>query len=98
MNNTIETLNNIGEKKFAKTILPVKDFAMYETLNIKRCERKLTMYGLRIMLELEDYITFLPIKYNYISDDVIKDLSSGLYCIKKVPDGIYYKIVFEKKK
>lgn len=56
------------------------------------------------MLELENHIVFLPSKYDYISDDHIKDLSKGGYCIKKEPNNNnntnnsnYYKIVFEKK-
>lgn len=99
MNNTLETLNNIEGRKSLKIVLTLKDFPFNDALKIEKCERKLTPYGLRIMLELEHQVVFLPERYSYIPEETIKELCTGQYYIKKVlSNGIYYKFVFDNKK
>lgn len=96
-NDVLDLLNDIGrKKKYLKTILSIKDFEYNKPLKIIGCERKITIYGMKIVLDLEEHIMFLPEKYIFITDEVLRQLTTGKYSIKKATDdGIHYNLVFE---
>lgn len=85
-------MNNIGERKFEKSILSLKDIPANEPLRIIKCVRKVTTFGVKTILELEKHVVFLSEKYSFIPDDVIEQLSSGNYNLNKSFEWILLQI------
>ena len=55
-----------------------------------------TTNGLKIIIELEAQIIFLPDKCTNVPKEVIYDLLTGNYYLQKIMNGINYKLIFEK--
>ena len=74
--NKFENLNN-------KTILHIKDMENMKSYPILKAAKTTTKYGESIQIDVQNYIIFLPARYNSLLDEDILELSSGKYCIRK---------------
>lgn len=66
-----------------KSIIHIKDLDDSIKYNILKAKRVTTKYGATIQLELENNIMYLPNRYNALTDNEIKDLSSEKFQIQR---------------
>lgn len=68
-----------------KPILHTKDMEDLKLYKILKAIKMKTKYGESIQIETENYVIFLSKRFNLITEEEIKEMSSGNYFIKKVP-------------
>lgn len=68
-----------------KPILHTKDMEDHKLYKILKATKMNTKYGESIQLETDNVVIFLSKRFNLITEEEVKELSSGNYFIKKVP-------------
>lgn len=97
MSNTLNYLNNIKNKSpYLKQITPLKQIPLNEKIRILKCSKKITKFGPKTMMELENCVIFLPEKYTNLPEEVMNDMSTGDFYFQKILDGNYFDFIFEK--
>lgn len=100
---TDEDLREIQMKldsvEILKPIIKTADMKINREYKIVAARKASTKYGMKTVLELEDYQLFLPSKYSTLDDKVIKSLNSSIYNVKNLgKNGNSYKFNFVLRK
>lgn len=66
-----------------KSIIHIKDLDDSVKYPIVQAKRVTTKYGTTIQVELENYIMFLPNRYNVLTDEEVKELSNQKFQIQR---------------
>lgn len=68
-----------------KKILQIRDMLDHISHPIYAMQRKHTIYGETIQVDILDEIIFLPKRFNGLTDQTINEINHGNYCLKKIP-------------
>lgn len=79
----LNNIKNIQTEGFKKQCLRLSDIPLNQQMRILKAERKDTMFGPKIMLEVEEHVLFLPKRYNELSDKALEAMGKGSFTLEK---------------
>lgn len=73
-----------------KPILKTTEVPINKKLRIIKAARKKTIFGEKVMLELEENVIFLPSAYNNIKNITVEEINKNNFYVEKIEAGEKY--------